>query len=76
MVAIDMIATGQNIKRLRNSRRLTTADIQYAFGFKTPQAVYKWMNGSALPTIDNLVILADLLKVTIDDILVIRKGNG
>jgi len=25
------------------------------FGFETPQAVYKWQKGIALPTVDNLV---------------------
>lgn len=30
-------------------------------------------NGTALPTVDNLVVLAALLGVRIDDILVIAK---
>ena len=45
--------------------------LQDAFGFGTPQAIYKWQQGLALPTIDNLVVLAALLSVRIDDILVI-----
>lgn len=40
------------------------------FGFVTPQAIYKWQHGTALPTIDNLVVLAAILQVRIDDILV------
>ena len=57
---------------LRESCRagLTVRDLQDAFGFGTPQAIYKWQQGLALPTIDNLVVLAALLGVTIDDILV------
>lgn len=35
------------------------------------QAVAKWQAGTALPTIDNLVILAAMLDTKIDDILVI-----
>lgn len=35
------------------------------------QAVAKWQAGTALPTIDNLVILAAMLNTKIDDILVI-----
>lgn len=35
------------------------------------QAVAKWQAGTALPTIDNLVILAVMLDTKIDDILVI-----
>ena len=46
-------------------------DLQDVFGFSTPQAIYKWQHGTAMPTIDNLVVLAALLQVTIDDILVV-----
>ena len=35
------------------------------------QAVAKWQAGTALPTIDNLEILAAMLDTKIDDILVI-----
>jgi hypothetical protein len=41
------------------------------FGFATPQAIYKWIHGTSLPTIDNLVILAAILGVTMDDIVVV-----
>lgn len=68
--AIDMAKTGQNIVRLRKRAGLTVRDLQDAFGFGTPQAIYKWQQGLALPTIDNLVVLATLLGVTIDDILI------
>ena len=68
--AIDMAKTGQNIVMLRKRAGLTVRDLQDAFGFGTPQAIYKWQQGLALPTIDNLVVLATLLGVTIDDILV------
>jgi hypothetical protein len=40
------------------------------FGFNSPQAIYKWQNGAALPTVDNLIVLAALFNVLIDDILV------
>ena len=36
----------------------------------SPQAIYKWQNGAALPTVDNLIVLAALLHVRIDDILI------
>ena len=67
---IDLAQTGANIVNLRKAAGLTVADIQMAFGFNSPQAIYKWQNGTALPTVDNLIILAALLNVRIDDILV------
>ena len=70
---IDMVKTGQNIMNLRVAAGLSVKDLQDVFGFATPQAIYKWQHGTAMPTIDNLVVLATLLGVKIDDILVVDK---
>ena len=51
---IDMTATGINITRMRINAGLTVKDLQDVFGFSTPQAIYKWQRGTALPTVDNL----------------------
>lgn len=67
---IDMVRTGQNIGKLRKQAGLSVKDLQDIFGFATPQAIYKWQQGAALPTIDNLVVLAAVLQVRMDDILV------
>jgi transcriptional regulator with XRE-family HTH domain len=75
MPAIDMIATGRNILRLREEAGLTVRDLQEIFGFTTPQAIYKWQHGTALPTIDNLVILAVVFQVPIDRILILREAD-
>ena len=71
---IDMVRTGQNIGRLRKQAGLSVRDLQDVFGFATPQAIYKWQQGVALPTIDNLVVLAAVLQVRLDDILVTDKA--
>ena len=70
---INTAATGQNINRLRAAAGLTVRDMQMIFGFTTPQAIYKWIHGTALPTIDNLVILAEILDVTMDEIIVVSR---
>ena len=67
---IDLAQTGANIVNQRKEAGLTVADIQMVFGFNSPQAIYKWQNGTALPTVDNRIVLAALLNVRIDDILV------
>ena len=69
---IDITATGINITRLRVSAGLTVRDLQDIFGFSTPQAIYKWQRGTALPTVDNLVVLAAVFGVRIDDILIFQ----
>ena len=69
---IDLTATGIRIADLRRSAGLSVRDLQDIFGFRTPQAIYKWQRGDAMPTVDNLVVLAAAFHVTIEDILVIR----
>ena len=69
-LTIDMVKTGQNIIRLREKAGLSVKDLQSAFGFSTPQAIYKWQQGLAMPTIDNLVVLASILNVSMDEIIV------
>ncbi len=72
---IDMVRTGQNIVFLRQRAGLSVRDLQDIFGFATPQAIYKWQHGTALPTIDNLVVLAAVLGVAIDEILVVSADT-
>lgn len=71
MPIINMVATGKNIACLREKAGLTVKDLADVFGFATPQAVYKWQRGTAMPTLDNLVVLAAVFGVTLDDILVL-----
>ena len=68
---IDVTATGMNIARLRMAAGLTVRDLQAVFGFSTPQAIYKWQRGDALPTLDNMVVLAAVLGVTVEEILIV-----
>lgn len=69
---IDMIKTGQNIIRLRQQKGLSVKELQDIFGFATPQAIYKWQHGTAIPTVDNLVVLSAIFGVPLDDLLVIK----
>ena len=68
---INTIATGQNIDHLRIASGMSVKDMQAVFGFATPQAIYKWIHGTSMPTIDNLVILAAMFDVTMDEIVAV-----
>ena len=46
-------------------------DVQSLMGFNNPQAIYKWLSGKSLPSIDNFVILSRLLHTSIDNLLVV-----
>ena len=71
---IDMTTTGINITRMRVNAGMTVRDLQDIFGFTTPQAIYKWQRGTALPTVDNLVVLAAVFGVRIEDILIFQRN--
>ena len=73
---VDLVATGKNIEKLRKEAGLSVKNLQSIFGFGTPQAIYKWQHGTALPTVDNLVLLSAIFKVSIDEILVVEQCGG
>ncbi len=68
-----MIETGNNITRLRKEKGITIRQIQETMGFNTPQAIYRWVRGETLPTLDNILILSELLKVSVEEIVVLEK---
>lgn len=70
-LSIQPEQTGKRIRKLLLEQGYTIREIQGAFGFENPQAIYKWLSGKSLPSIDNFVILSRLLHTTIEDILVI-----
>lgn len=67
---IDVYATGKNIERLRKEKGLRVKDISSYMGFLEPQAVYKWQQGKALPSLDNMFALSVLFQVPMENILV------
>lgn len=74
MPTVNMTATGANIRAIRLRRGLSVRQLQEIFGFATPQAIYKWQRGTALPTVDNLVVLSGVFGVPVDDILVLNAA--
>ena len=69
---VDLKATGAQIKLLRTKFGYTVHDIQTIFGFEYPQAIYAWESGKNIPTIDNLLVLAHLFDVTVEEIVIQR----
>ncbi len=70
-LSIRQTDTGRRIRKLLSENGYTVKDIQSAMGFENPQAVYKWISGRSLPSLDNFIILSRLLHTSIEDILVI-----
>ena len=68
--SFDVPGTGARSEALRKQAGMSVKDIQNILGLGSVQAIYKWISGKSLPTIDNLVILSSIWNVGIDDIIV------
>lgn len=73
MPYVDMKETGKRIDALRRKHNLTVKELQDLLGLETPQSIYKWQRGETLPNIENLLILAQALQSTVEDIVVLKK---
>ena len=69
---LDLEATGTKIKTLMKQRGITPRQLQILLNFPYVQTVYNWFAGKNMPTLDNLVVLAKVLNVAMDDIVVTK----
>lgn len=67
---IDMVRTGQNIKRIMKFKGLTVKDLKSFLELSTSQSIYHWLDGRNLPTIDNLYALSELFQLPVDALLI------
>lgn len=75
MVKISRTETGKRIRKLIVERGMTARDVQEAMNLDSPQAVYRWMYGDTLPSLENAVLLGQLLEIPLDAILVLENGK-
>lgn len=69
---LDLEATGTKIKTIMKLRGVTPRQLQLIMDFPYVQTIYNWFAGKNMPTLDNLVVLAQILGVTMDEIVVTR----
>ena len=69
---LDLDATGAKIKTLMKQRGISPRQMQLILNCPYVQTIYNWFAGKNMPTIDNLVVLAQVLEVAMDDIIVTR----
>lgn len=72
---INLKKTGENISRMRKEAGISVRELQIIFGFTNPQSIYSWQNGKSLPSVDNFIILASILGVTIDEIISVEEDD-
>ena len=72
---INSEATCIKIKEIFEERGLTAKQVQRELQLDSVQAVYKWIspNCKTMPSLDNLVLLANLMDCTLEDIIVVNE---
>ena len=68
---VDKRTTGLNIYRLLECSELTREEVAEFLELTSPRVIYDWMNGIKLPSTENLLNLAKLFNVQVEDILAI-----
>jgi len=76
MYRISKVETGKKLRKLMNECGVTVRELQEQMDLESPQAVYKWLNGRALPALENLLIIGKLLHIPMEELLVFeQEGN-
>lgn len=65
----DPKVIGKNLKRLRLANKLSVKEVQKYLRLGSPQAYYKYENGSGYPPSDNLLALMELYNADLHDII-------
>lgn len=66
---IDKKRTGKQIRRIMEQKNITVKQLQVYLNLACVQSVYHWLEGSSMPTIDNLYAMSVLFEVSIDDMV-------
>ncbi len=67
---LDLEGTGAKIKTIMKDKGITARELQIIMDFPYVQTIYNWFAGKNMPTIDNLIVLAKILAVPMDDLIV------
>lgn len=65
---VNLAKTGKKLKDLRLGASFTVEQLQKIFGFNNPTTIYKWEAGRCLPDINNMFVLKELYKVSLESI--------
>ena len=63
-----MLTIGESIKNARVAKGYTISDLARKAGI-TFQTLYKWETGKTYPNVFNLIPIADVLGVTLDELV-------
>lgn len=67
---IHVSKTGYNLCRLLDDRNISVKDIANSLNI-SQVAVYKWLSGTSLPTLEHFFQISQILNIPIDEIIVV-----
>ena len=75
---INVESTSENLRKIREQHKITVAQLQKIFNMENPQSIYVWENSrkKTLPCLDNLVVLAKLYEVSIDELIILKSEKN
>lgn len=74
---IDRQCTGERIRKIMKQQNITVKQIQEYLNLSCVQGIYHWLDGTSMPTVDNLYALSELFEVPMDYIVCgSRKYKG
>ena len=68
---INMEKTGLLLKKKITEQGYSVKDIQKYLQLSCPQPIYRWFKGKVMPSLDHLLMLSRILKVHIEDLMVV-----
>ena len=71
---IDFYEVGEKISYYRKKLRMTQDDLACKL-FVTRQALSKWENGSAIPSIETLLSLCQIFEISFEEILCLNENK-
>ena len=70
---LDLAATGAKIKTVMKQKGFSARELSVLMDFPYVQTIYNWFSGKNMPTLDNLIVLAQILGVKMDDLIVTQQ---
>lgn len=67
--------TGKRIRRLLADGGISVREVQERIGLESSQAVYKWLHGKSLPSLENALALSRLLGINMEELLAGSPGK-
>lgn len=78
-MGIDLMATGQQLKKLRQENSLTQEELSELFelgGYSASRVIISmWENGRKLPRLQHVVFLAELYRCSLDELVVSHRRS-